>query len=166
MHQSTLLPLVYLQEKSLALFLLWLLLLYLIPLTHLHLVTMENWQPISCGLCIFQWTIATGNHHLEKLSSSSFCWQDDLTVHTCVTCTYCLGTKMVSLFLNLPFTHSHFLHSHRHATPEQQFSLCANPVGEGPHSCDHIGWMELTIWPLIYYLIWQIFYLVVVCLWS
>ena len=58
------------------------------------------------------------------------------------------------------YCHDNFLL--RYSTNEQGFPLCYNPTTTGASDCDNIDYDELILYPMLFYLLWQIIYAAVV----
>ena len=63
---------------------------------------------------------------------------------------------LIQCIIECPLSFSRF------STPEQGFPLCSQHHALGPSACDEVNSMETLYYPIIAYITWQIFYILIV----
>ena len=59
-----------------------------------------------------------------------------------------------------------FCTTQRFTSEEQGFPLCYSPTHSGPDGCQHVDMMEIVLYPMLLYIVWQLLYIGVVRLYS
>lgn len=59
-----------------------------------------------------------------------------------------------------------FCITQRFTSEEQGFPLCYSPTHTGPDGCQHVDMMEIVLYPMLLYIVWQLLYIAVVRLYS
>ena len=52
----------------------------------------------------------------------------------------------------------------RFGLPEQNFPICAGQTQPGPDGCQHVDFRHIVVNPMVLYVLWQMFYILVVSL--
>ena len=81
------------------------------------------------------------------------------TTYKCVQ--ICLHVSLYNYMFCLDFCITQ-----RFTSEEQGFPLCYSPTHSGPDGCQHVDMMEIVLYPMLLYIVWQLLYIGVVRLHS
>lgn len=75
------------------------------------------------------------------------------TTYKCVQ--ICLHVSLYNYMFCLDFCITQ-----RFTSEEQGFPLCYSPTHSGPDGCQHVDMMEIILYPMLLYIVWQLLYIV------
>ena len=80
--------------------------------------------------------------------------------------TICMESLSCSGLPIFPICVLNFCITQRFTSEEQGFPLCYSPTHPGPDGCQHVDMMEIVLYPMLLYIVWQLLYIGVVRLYS